>query len=211
MDLQPEAKHFFYFMRRWINDINDVRMKKMIIFYLTVFYLQRVKVLPTLEAVHKGVNKKIVGGEREILENKLIINLKSFLGWEVQFDGKRTIDSYRLDEMGWYQDHIFGFFKFYGSVNFDETVIDMHSGKNQFWWLKINLIWIILGKAIFRRDYKMNGFEINSSMCVSAPLDRNRNVAHLVGKGTLDKFKKVCLKSAEFLKQNPGLLTRLDE
>lgn len=55
MGLQPEATHLFHFIRKWINDLNDIHMKKMIVFYLTVFYLQRVKVLPTLELVHAGV------------------------------------------------------------------------------------------------------------------------------------------------------------
>lgn len=54
----------------------------------------------------------------------------------------------------------------------------------------------------------MNGFEIESNMCVSAPLDRNRNVANRVGKATLAKFKNVCAKSAEFLRQNPELIAR---
>lgn len=68
MDLQGEAKHFFFFIRKWINEVHEVKMKKMVIFYLVVFYLQREKVLPTLEMVHKGVEKKIVGGERKIFK-----------------------------------------------------------------------------------------------------------------------------------------------
>lgn len=64
IELQPEAKHFFHFIRKWIKDINGVKIKKMVIFYLTIFYLQKVKVLPTLENVHKGAKKELVGGER---------------------------------------------------------------------------------------------------------------------------------------------------
>jgi hypothetical protein len=68
VDLQPEVKHFFHFIRKWMCDreLNDIRMKKMILFYLTIFYLQRVQVLPTLEQVHKGVKKEIVRGKNEL-------------------------------------------------------------------------------------------------------------------------------------------------
>lgn len=62
MGLQPEAKYFFHFIRKWINEINDIRLKRMLILYLVVFYLQRVNVLPTIDQVHQGVKKEMVGG-----------------------------------------------------------------------------------------------------------------------------------------------------
>lgn len=68
-----------------------------------------------------------------------------------------------------------------------------------------------LGKVIKRDDYAINGFENNTYMCVSAPLDRNRNVAHLVGKNTLAKFKKICGNSAIFLRDNEEMLARREE
>lgn len=48
-------------------------------------------------------------------------------------------------------------------------------------------------------------------MCVAAPLDLDRNVARLVGKETLAKFKKICYNSAAFLKEHRELLERREE
>lgn len=127
VDLQPEVKHFFHFIRKWVCDLNDVRMKNMIVFYLTIFYLQRVRVLPTIEQVHKGVKKEMVKGEFLNFKNKLIYKIV-ILGWEVQFDTRRTIVNYKLNQMAQYECYLIGFFQFYGSVSFADSVIDMYSG-----------------------------------------------------------------------------------
>ena len=61
--LQDEAVSLFYFVRKWIKDLSNIKMKNMIIFYLVVFFLQRSKVLPTIRSVQSGVKKELIGGK----------------------------------------------------------------------------------------------------------------------------------------------------
>lgn len=62
VNLQRDFKAFFHFIRKWINDLTDVRLKKMILLYLVIFYMQNINVLPSLRNVHSNLRKEIVQG-----------------------------------------------------------------------------------------------------------------------------------------------------
>lgn len=64
VNLQEEFKPFLYFIRKWINDLNDVRLKKMVLLYLTIFYMQaNMNILPTFNHVRSNLRKKYIQGE----------------------------------------------------------------------------------------------------------------------------------------------------
>ena len=51
------------------------------------------------------------------------------IGVEVQFDENRTKKFYRLRNMQRYEMYLIDFFRFYSNFDFDENVVDLHSGK----------------------------------------------------------------------------------
>lgn len=74
VNLQDEFKHFLFFIRNWINDLNDVHLKKMILLYLAIFYMQKRNVLPSLRKVRSMCRKKIVEGMKHLVIIALFIN-----------------------------------------------------------------------------------------------------------------------------------------
>jgi hypothetical protein len=71
MDLHPnnEAQKLFFFLLKWIKEINAIPIKKMVLFYLVIFYLQQENYLPSLKKVHNRVKKEFCDGE----ENNLFL------------------------------------------------------------------------------------------------------------------------------------------
>ena len=62
INLQNDFKPFVFFIRNWIIEIAEVRLKKMILLYLAIFFMQNINVLPSLNMVRSRLRKELVRG-----------------------------------------------------------------------------------------------------------------------------------------------------
>lgn len=126
---------------------------------------------------------------------RLIISeiFNNFLGWNVGFDHKKSLNAYGMERMTNYKDHLISFFDFYRTFEFNTNVICPY-----------------LGHAVpiksYSSDYKdfqkfgdsFKNFN-KQSVNVADLLNLNFNVGFGVGKKRIKKFVPFCGHAIELL------------
>lgn len=87
------------------------------------------------------------------------------LGVEIQFDENRTKNWYRLRNMQRYETYLISFFNFYANFDFDENVIDLHSG-NTINSLIIKIIEIFQAQQLIETDTTEAAISTLMHICV---------------------------------------------
>lgn len=87
------------------------------------------------------------------------------LGVEIQFDENRTKNWYRLRNMQRYETYLISFFNFYANFDFDENVIDLHSG-NTINSLIIKIIVIFQAQQLIETDTTEAAISTLMHICV---------------------------------------------
>ncbi|KAG5676666.1 hypothetical protein PVAND_006484 [Polypedilum vanderplanki] len=105
----PEILNFYHFLRIYIIDLGEIRLKHFQIIIMIIFYLQKHDFLPSILDIQSGVREVLIDGT------------------PVQCDSNRLLKHYHgTRKMNNYKDHIYPFFKFYKKFNFPQRIIDLH-------------------------------------------------------------------------------------
>lgn len=105
-----------------------------------------------------------------------------FLGWEVQFDSKRSLADYDTRVMISYKDCIKDFFKFYKDHDYSK-VMSTFRGKSLFFWH-------------YKRLYPKF---LNSGILIAGPCQKGKNCG-VMDEAAKSNFIEICKFSYEFLK-----------
>lgn len=100
---------------------------------MTIFYLQRVKLFPTIENVQENLTPVNVNGKL-LKTTKFIAIVNSsaicFIpGYQTQFDPSRSLQFYGVRKLFDFKDCIEGFFDFYEDLDYSSFIISPYNGR----------------------------------------------------------------------------------
>lgn len=182
--IQPKIVNLYHYVRISLN-MGQIKMKRYVVYLLVLFYLQRKRLMPSIELAQKNIKKERIDGKlkNEFYSYKhFIIQFNFILGWEIQFDEDRSLEYYKIKRINNYLDFAEGFFRFYANFDFSKHVLSIYSGS-----------------SIEKTKFKHENFKIEKPLCIVGPFDLDRNSGQMIGVKTLEEFKKVCKATCEFL------------
>lgn len=78
-DIQPQARSLYHFVRMWLKNYN-LELRSYQLTLLVVFYLQRKNLMPSVEKIQQGLEKKLVNGKTlKFIYSNLIVIILTFV------------------------------------------------------------------------------------------------------------------------------------